>query len=149
MVEIESYVELKHFLLNLNSSLFPEQFEFLSRDLLFESTMELTHRINKVLKDYHELTELAKKFHLKPVLIFSQDLLAQMSRLLKFETKHLTSFNQILMDLKEMLLNQEQLLQNKYLAIAEREMKLMQDDKFRKTLEATFQSFLVDLDKKS
>lgn len=147
MEDIKSSSELNQFLLNLHPLLFPEPFQSLSKELLFESTMKLTRRINDLLKDYHELTEPNIKLRIKPILIFSQDLLAQMSRLLKFESEQLTKFNQILMDLKKFLTNQKTLLEDKYVKIAERDMKLMNDKNFIRTMEKAFHSFIIDSDK--
>ena len=138
----ESFESLKKYLTNLCQVLFPESYSSLPKDVLVNCIRGLIHSLNEGLNYYHTLTDFNEKMEVKPTLIFSQELLAQMSRLLRFEQEHLTNCNQILKDLERMLVNQTILINTKYKNIAEKELKLINSYQLKKMLEKTFHSFL-------
>ncbi|MHA1340046.1 MAG: hypothetical protein ACTSRZ_07540 [Promethearchaeota archaeon] len=143
-MEIECLKEFQNkmylFLENLNCDLFPINFEIVPKDNLADWIVRLTNEINQDLDFYHKLTEYKEKIELKPILIFMQIILARMTRLLVFEQRHLTRHNQILMDLSRYLTDFKQLIKNECLEQAERELSLMNDQKFRKMLSNCLES---------
>ncbi len=139
----ESFESLKKYLTDLYPLLFPESYSLLPKDVLMNCVRGLTHSLNEGLNYYHTLTTFDEKMEVKPTLIFSQELLARMSRLLRFEQESLTNCNQILKDLEQMLRDQTILINTRYKKIAERELKLVNSNQLKRMLEKTFHSFLL------
>lgn len=141
MTQESEFENLTKFLMVLHVRLFPKNYELVSKEELWATTQELTTRINHTLDQYHELTEIAARMEIKPTLMYSQALLSHITRLLRFEQKDLTQYNQILVDLEKMILEQKDLITKKYHSQAEFELKMMNDKKFMTMLKACVDSF--------
>ncbi|MBD3350397.1 MAG: hypothetical protein GF364_02820 [Candidatus Lokiarchaeota archaeon] len=141
MANPNQYVLLKEFLTNIHAGLFPDEFEIISKIELITLTQDITRNINNTLKYYHGLEDLNNRIEVKSTLIFAQALLAHVCRLLRFEQQHLTKYNQILIDLKKMLLNQENIINTKCKNQAEMELKMMKDEKFMRMLDSCLDSY--------
>ncbi|MHA1682417.1 MAG: hypothetical protein ACTSUE_15880 [Promethearchaeota archaeon] len=126
----------------LHGRLFPKNYEFVSWEELRDCLMEVNQLTNKVLKDYHEIKEPEGKMVMKPTLQFIQDLMSRMARLLKFEPESLTKFNQILVDLKKMLEDKDELIKTTYTLKSQAELDLLADTEFRDMLEKFVEHFM-------
>lgn len=147
MSQDNQFENLTKFLSVLHIRLFPEGYTEVSKEELWSTTKELTSRINFTLNEYHKLTEVEQRMQLKPTLIYSQALLSHLTRLLKFDQKDLTKYNQIVVDLEKMLINRDGLISSKYQSQAEFELKMMNDKKFKNMLKACAESFFFQMDR--
>lgn len=142
MEELDAFTKLTEYITGLHEELFQENFELVSFQDLFGAVQHLTRLLNKTLEYYHSLDSIEIKTDLKPTLKYVQDLLAEMVRLLKFEPKDLTKYNQILLDFEKMLINQEDLICTKYKRIAENEFHALTDENLKEILEKFVEDFM-------
>ncbi|MHA1730588.1 MAG: hypothetical protein ACTSU5_01525 [Promethearchaeota archaeon] len=126
---------------DVRSLLFPPGFERVGRDLLASCLGVLTGALNECLDAYHELESFDEKMEVKPTLVYCQEVLATMSRLMKFGDEHLTVHNQILLDLQRMLLERENMVGGKFKRFALTELHLLNDPELKRLLEAALSTY--------
>ncbi|MHA1369057.1 MAG: hypothetical protein ACTSWN_09405 [Promethearchaeota archaeon] len=145
MTNNSNFMDLELLLSSMHDLLFPAGFKRVMKEDLLIQIKKLTRLLNDSLSNYHDLADRNVKLEQSPTLIYSQDLLGKMCRLVVFDEKDLTNFNQILLDVEKMLIERDVLIKNVYLPRANYNLQLLSDKKLHVMMERFLSSTFKDL----
>lgn len=134
---------LDAFLSALHERLFPKDYELVDWEELKTCVLELTGLLNKALKFYHTVDKNDGRMKYSPTMNYGQSILKTMTRLLKFDQKDLTKYNQVLSDLEQNLLNKQDEISTKYTEISKYQIKMVNNEEFKEIADRFLRTFII------